>query len=78
MYEKKLYHPFNYNKRILLGHSGTIPHNRARPGLSNDSDIIHPCESENESLVMPYNENHAMFLSELLFTSSSAQTRYKM
>jgi len=24
-------------------HCGTTPHNRARPGLRSDSDIIHPC-----------------------------------
>jgi hypothetical protein len=47
-----------------LDHCGTTPHNRARPGLSNDSDIIHPCEKT----VVNYNMTNTNLLhAQLLF-----------
>jgi hypothetical protein len=33
-------------KKKASDHCDAIPHNRARPGLSSDSDIIHPCEKK--------------------------------
>jgi len=43
---KKMNILFIMNNEKDFNHCGTTPHNRARPGLRSDSDIIHPCAAK--------------------------------
>lgn len=56
-----------------LDHCGTTPHNRARPGLRSDSDIIHPCEEKGDYQLQE--KNKSCVLSCYLFGSSAARVQ---